>query len=164
MFSIKWNNGWSSFKTTYYGPFKQLNHCNAAWYEVASTDNKNNALKHTIKTIKYGLVSYDTPICIVNYHLDLNTNKDCFNIFINRESYRCSNTTIRQLSKFLRMVMGDLLTYQEIKAYDIKHLFNHDIVIKSYANIHLFWSDKHSMRYKMEQDVNATYCTDVVSD
>lgn len=161
MFKIKWANDINTYETTYYDPFKRLDSCNAAMYEVERTSNKN-ALQHDIHTIQYGLVSYDTPICIIRYYHDLDTNKDGFNVTVNRDMYMCSMTTIHQFSRFLRKTMGDILTYQDIKYYDNKSGFWNDIAISDVYPIHIFWSDTHSMRYTIENTVHAIYCTNVV--
>lgn len=161
MFKIKWENDVNTYETTYYEPFKRLDSCNAAMYEVARTSNEN-ALNHTIHTIQYGFVSYDTPICTVNYWHDLDTNKDGFTITVNRDMYNCSMTTIHQFSRFLRKTMGDILTYHDVKYYDKKSGFYKDIAISDVCHIHIFWSDTQSMRYAMEETVHAIYHTNVV--
>lgn len=160
MFKIKWANDFNDYETTYYDPFVRLNSCNAAMYEIECTSNKN-ALQHDIHTIQYGFVSYDTPICIVHYRHDLNTNKDCFNVTVNRSMYNCSSATIHQFVRFLRKAMGDILTYQDVKHYDTKSGFCKDIAIADVCPIHIFWSDTHSMRYAMEENAHAIYHTNV---
>lgn len=159
MFRIKWNNGIYDYVTTYYEPFKRLDYCNAAWYEIENTDSKHNALGHKIHTIKYGFVSYDTPICLITYHHDIDTNRDCFNVYVNRESYHCSSATTHQLVRFLRKAMGDLLTYQDLRMWDDRYPMRHDLPIQAECFIHLFWSDAASMRYRMEQTAHAIYHT-----
>lgn len=161
MFKIKWSNDINAYETTYYEPFKRLDYCNAAMYEIEHTSN-DNALHHDMHTIYYGFVSYDTPICIVRYWHDLNTNRDGFNVTVNRDMYNCSSATIHQFVRFLRKAMGDILTYQDIKYYDKKSGFYNDIAISDVCPIHIFWSDTYPMRYAMEQHAHAIYCTNVV--
>lgn len=160
MFKIKWATDINKYETTYYEPFVRLDSCNAAMYEIERTSNAN-ALHHDIHTIQYGFVSYDTPICTVHYWHDLDTNKDSFNVTVNRDMYRCSMTTINQFSRFLRKTIGDILTYQDVKYYDKKSGFWKDIAIADVCPIHIFWSDTHSMRYAMEETVHAIYHTNV---
>lgn len=160
MFKIKWENDINTYETTYYNPFVRLDSCNAAMYEVEHTSD-NNALHHRMHTVHYGFVSYDTPICSIRYYHDLDTNKDGFNVTINRNMYKCSSATIHQFIRFLRKTMGDILTYQDVKYYDAKSGFCKDIAIADVCPIHIFWSDTHSMRYAMEETVHAIYHTNV---
>lgn len=160
MFKIKWENNLRKYETTFYKPFKRLDYCNAAVYEVEHT-NTDNALHHTVHIVDYGFVSYDTPICIIRYYHDLNTNKDGYNVTVNRDMYRCSNSTIHQFVRFLRM-MGDILTYHDIKYYDKKSGLYSDIDASDAYPMHIFWSDTHSMRYEIEETVHAIYHTNVV--
>lgn len=159
MFRIKWNNGINDCVTTYGDIFKRLDYCNAAMYEIEHTDSTHNAMQHTIHNIHYGFVSYDTPICSIRYWHDLDTNKDGYNITVNRAMYRCSNSTIHQFVRFLRYTVGDIITYQDIKEYDKRSGFNKDIAVASVCPIHIFWSDSDSMRYAMEQTGHAWYAT-----
>lgn len=161
MFKIKWLTEFNEYETTYYAPFKRLDNCNAAMYQVSRTSNEN-ALQHDMLTIRYGFVSYDTPICSITYWHDLDTNKDGFNVTVNRDMYKCSSATIHQFVRFLRKTMGDILTYQDIKRYDNKCGLYNDIAIADVCPIHIFWSDTASMRYEMEETVHAIYHTNVV--
>lgn len=161
MFSIKWNNGINDYKTTYFGEFKRFHSCNAAMVEIEHTSNCN-ALGHDIKTVKYALVSYDTPIAYVWYHHDLTTNKDGFNVSINRDSYNCSSATIHQLSRFLRETMGDIFDYHDIKHYDKKYPLLKDVAIASYCPIHIFWCDSIDLRYIIESNTNSAWATNVM--
>lgn len=161
MFSIKWNNGLTDYKTTYFNAFKRFHSCNAAMVEIEHTSN-NNALKHDVKTIKYALVSYDTPIAYIWYHHDLTTNKDGFNVSINRASYDCSSATIHQLSRFLRETMGDIFTYHDVKHYDKKYPLHKDIAIASYCPIHIFWCDSIELRYLIESNTLSAWATNVM--
>lgn len=160
MFKIKWANDVNKYETTYYAPFVRLDNCNAAMYEVEHTSD-NNALQHDMHIVHYGFVSYDTPICSIRYYHDLDTNKDGFNVTVNRDMYKCSNATIHQFVRFLRKTMGDILTYQDIKYYDAKSGFYKDIAIADVCPIHIFWSDTVSMRYAMEETVHAIYHTNI---
>lgn len=161
MFSIKWNNGVVDYKTTYFNGFKRFHSCNAAMVEIEHTSN-NNALKHDIKTIKYALVSYDTPIAYVWYHHDLTTNKDGFNVSINRDAYNCSSATIHQFSRFLRETMGDIFDYYDVKHYDKKYPLHKDIAIASYCPIHIFWCNSIDLRYIIESNTHCAWATNVM--
>lgn len=161
MFNIKWNNGIVNYKTTYFGGFKRFHSCNAGMVEIEHTSN-DNALHHDIKTIKYALVSYDTPIAYVLYYHDLTTNKDGFNVHINRNAYNCSSATIHQLSRFLRETMGNIFDYYDVKHYDKKYPLHKDIAIASYCPIHIFWCDSSDLRYIIESNTNSAWATNVM--
>lgn len=154
MFSIKWNNGFSNFRTTYYGTFKRLGYCNAAYYQ-SEEHNEYENMKFKI----YGFVSYSTPICKVVYYHNLNTNKDGYSVYVNRESFRCSSSTIHQLVRFLRIAMGNLFTYQDIKWYD-EHAAATPIDIASHIPITLWWVTESTMRSSMAGFDNAWYVTE----
>ena len=160
MFRIKWNNGYTDYVTTYYAPFKRLDYCNAAWYEIEETTSEYNALQHTIQYHEYGFVSYDTPICKISYWHDIDTNKDGYNVYVNRESYRCSSSTIHQLVRFLRRTIGDLVTYQMIKELDNEYPFFKDVSVPcDKTHIYLFWVEPDIMRHTMGQMAHAIYHT-----
>lgn len=141
MFNYTYNTGISDRRVTFLPPFKRLNYCNAAYYHIE---------KHTAsKSIhKYAFVSYETPICRIVRYVDNVTNKDCFSIYVNRDSYRCSNSTIHQFVRFLRIAMGDLISYQAIKQYEG---FT-DIAIASYALMHLFFVDADTLHNAILKD------------
>ena len=161
MFSIQWNNGMNDYKTTYFDGFKRFHSCNAATVEIERTSN-DNALNHVIKTIKYALVSYDTPIAYVLYHHDLTTNKDGYTLHINRDAYDCSSATIHQFSRFLRETMGDIFTYHDVKHYDRKYPLLKDIAIASYCPIHVYWCRSIDLRYIVESNTDSAWATNVV--
>ena len=157
MFSIKWNNGWSNLRTTYHGAFKRLGYCNAAYYQIEE-HNESKARNY----VTYGFVSYDTPICKVVYYHDIDTNVDGYHVYVNRDSYRCSSTTIHQFGRFLRIAVGDSFTYQDIKWYD-EHTVANCARIKSYdLPITLWWVDGDTMRNSMARFDNALYETESV--
>lgn len=139
MFKIKYCNGYSDRQVTFVAPFKRLNYCNAAYYHIETNDGK-----YTIH--KYALVSYETPICRIVQFVNNETGKDRFNIFINRDSYRCSNSTIHQLVRFLRIAMGDLFTYKEIKYYENHCPYPNNCYISSYAPMHLTFLDGDTLK------------------
>ena len=160
MFSIKWNNGINDYMTTYFDVFKRFHSCNAAIAETEHTSN-DNALHHDIKTIKYALVSYDTPIAYIVYYHDLTTNKDGYNLHINRDAYDCSSATIHQFSRFLRETMGDIFTYHDVKHYDVKYPLPKDIAIASYCPIHVFWCKSIDLRHIIESNLYSAWATNV---
>lgn len=154
MFTIKWSNDNSKFRTTYYGAFKRLDYCNAAYYQSLEYDDPKNT-----SYAVYGFVSYSTPICKVRYYHNLTTNKDGYHVYVNRESFRCSSSTIHQLVRFLRIAMGDLFTYQDIKWYD-EHTSGTGIPINSCLPITLWWVDESIMRNSMARFDDAWYVTE----
>ena len=163
MFKIKWQNDVNRYETVYYG-FELFHHCNAAIVRHVS-DNTDNALGHDVHIEHAALVSYDTPIMIVTYYHDRTTNKDGFNIDVNRSAYRCSNSTIRQVSRFMRETMGDIFTYLELKDFDTRYPMHKDITIATYAPVHVFWMDSCDLRYRIECAFNHAYwCTFVAED
>lgn len=159
MFKIKYNNGYSDRQVTFVEPFKRLNYCNAAYYHKTHvSDAKYNSSGHSYTFHKYAFVSYETPICRIVRIVDNVTNKDSFKIYVNRDSYNCSNSTIHQLVRFLRIAMGDLFTYQEIKRYDGHCPYHNDVFIMSYAPMHLFFVDATTLHDAILHDNNDTTC------
>lgn len=150
MFNIKYNNGCFNHKVTFYRPFVRLDSCNAAWYEVTKADNQHNALKHDILTGHYGFVSYSTPICYISYHLDRDTNRDYYHIFVNKDSYRCSSATIHQFVRFLRKVMGNLLSYHDIKAWELTGLKS--VNVRDCFSYSLHFTDSAELTARMATD------------
>lgn len=160
MFAIKWQNDFNRYKTTFYG-FERFHNCNAAQVLSRATSD-DNALGHVVTVEHSALVSYDTPICIVTYYHDRTTNRDGFNIDVNRNAYRCSNSTIHQFARFLRENIGDILTYQDVKRWDTQYPLHKDVPITDVVPIHIFWMDSHELRYRIEQVFNDCYwCTNI---
>lgn len=157
MFAIRYNNCFSSRRVEFYEPFQRLNYCNAAYYQIMYVSNSEyNSNGHTHVITKHALVSYETPICRVVNILDTVTRKDVFIVYVNRDSYNCSNSTIHQLVRFLRIAMGDLFTYQEIKQY--AGYRENDILINSYAPINLRFVDECQLLEGIAYDNNGDYC------
>lgn len=142
MFKIKYNNGYSDRQVTFTEPFKRLNYCNAAYYHKTHVSpDKYNSNEHSYTIHKYAFVSYETPICRIVRIVDNITNADSFKIYVNRASYNCSTSTIHQLIRFLRIAMGDLFTYQEIKYYEHHCPYHNNCYISSYTPIHLTFTN-----------------------
>lgn len=161
MFSIKWQNDVNRYKTTFYG-FERFHNCNAAQVSRCNTSDEHNALKHLLTFEHSALVSYDTPICIVTYYHDHDTGRNGFNIDVNRNAYRCSNSTIHQFSRFLRENVGDILTYHDVKYYDELLPTAHDVPIRDVVPIHIFWMDRYDLRNRIEHTFEDCYwCTNV---
>lgn len=153
MFKYEYNNGFSSRRVTFIPPFKRLNYCNAAYYHIEKqSDSKYNSNGHSYTIHKYAFVSYETPICRIVRYVDNTTNKDCFSIYVNRDSYRCSNSTIHQLVRFLRIAVGDLISYQDIKYYETHCPYHNDVVIRTYAPMHLFFEDENVLHNEILKD------------
>lgn len=163
MFSIKWQNDVNRYQTTFYG-FERFHKCNAAQIKRCNTSDKYNALNHLLTFEHSALVSYDTPICIVTYYHDHDTDRCGFNVDVNRNAYKCSNSTIHQFSRFLNENVGDILTYQDVKRWDIEHPFLNDVPIADVVPIHIFWMDSTELRYRIENVFPDSYwCTNVRS-
>lgn len=153
MFSIKWSNGCSIFKTTYNDVFKRLDYCNAAMYTIKHIDDeKHNSNGHTYKIERSAFVSYDTPICYIIHWLDIYTGIDGFNIRVNKDSYNCSSSTIHQFVRFLRYVLGDIITYQEIKYYEKHSPYRNRTYIQDVMPISIFWVDDRELASCIDRD------------
>lgn len=159
MFKIKYNTGISDRQVTFVKPFKRLNYCKAAYYHKTHVSNaKYNSSGHSYTFHKYAFVSYETPICRIVRIVNNVTNKDSFKIYVNRDSYNCSTSTIHQLVRFLRIAMGDLFTYQEINAMMVNAPYNNDVFIQSYTPMHLFFVDATTLNDAILHDNNDTTC------
>ena len=141
MFKIKYNNGYSDRQVTFTEPFKRLNYCNAAYYHKTKVSDKHAKNGNSYTIHQYAFVSYETPICRIVQYIDNVTHDDFFDVFVNKDSYRCSTSTIHQLVRFLRIAIGDLFTYQEIKYYENRCPYPNNCYISSYAPIHLTFTN-----------------------
>ena len=161
MVNIKWSNGYSNFKTTYYKPFKRLDSCNAAWYENVTMGNKDcNALGHDYKYETFGFVSYDTPIMFIWHAIDMTDNHDFYDIHVNLESFNCSSATIHQLVRFMRYVFDDCFTYQDLKSYCLEYgKIYKSLSFRSYISATIYFSDYHNLTTLMNSHDNATWIT-----
>ena len=141
MFKIKYNTGISDREATFLPPFKRLDYCNAAYYHKTHVSEKHDRNGHSYTIHKYALVSYETPICRIVRYVDNVTHDDFFDVYINRDSYRCSSSTIHQLVRFLRIAIGDLISYQDIKYYEDHCPYPNNCYISTYAPIHLTFTN-----------------------
>ena len=141
MFKIKYNNGYSDRQVTFVEPFKRLDYCNAAYYHKTKVSDKHAKNGHSYTIHQYAFVSYETPICRIVQYINNVTHDDFFDVFVNKDSYRCSTSTIHQLVRFLRIAIGDLFTYQEIKYYENHCPYPNNCYISSYARINLTFTN-----------------------
>lgn len=137
MFKIKYNTGISNRQVTFTEPFKRLDYCNAAYYHKTHVTKPLKKIGHSYTVHTFAFVSYETPICRITRYIDNVTHNDFFNVYVNKDSYKCSNSTIHQLVRFLRIAIGDLFTYQEIKYYETHSPYKDYCYISSYAPIRL---------------------------
>jgi len=161
MFNIKWSNGYSYFKTTYYKPFKRLDYCNAAWYEnTIIGDTKCNALGHDMTYETFGFVSYDTPIMFVWHVIDKTDNYDYYHIHVNIDSFNCSSSTIHQLVRFMRRVFGDCFDYHTLKDYCNKYGYRlTSLSFRSYISGTIHFNRSNTLRDLMNEHDNAMWVT-----
>ena len=164
MFKIKYNNGYSDRQVTFVEPFKRLNHCNAAYYHKTHVSEKHDRNGHSYTIHTYAFVSYETPICRIKQYIDNVTHDNFFDVYVNRDSYRCSASTIHQLVRFLRIAIGDLFTYQEIRYYENHCPYPNNCYISSYAPIHLTFTNATVLNDEIlkDNDGNACYWSDGV--
>ena len=118
MFTLKWNEYYSGYSVTFDDGWKRLNHCSAATYRTVSYSSEN-ALQREVKTEKYYLVSYASPIIYVErkYYVD-NGQIICTQIHVNEVQWNCSHTTIQHISRFCRNL--DFFYGIDVSYHDIK--------------------------------------------
>ena len=103
-------------------------------------------------------MSYETPICRIKQYIDNVTHDDFFDVYVNRDSYRCSTSTIHQLVRFLRIAIGDLFTYQEIRYYENHCPYPNNCYISSYAPIHLTFTNATVLNDAILKDNGGNAC------
>ena len=117
MFKYQWTtvHGRQMYACFYDG-WKRLNYCKAATYECSQN------VSGEYKVCRYYLISYGTPIAHVVVWPERNSTKTAFvTITINKDNWRCSTTTIHQLSRWLSYLhlfrnIPFELTYQYLKS------------------------------------------------
>lgn len=158
MFKIKYNTGISDKQVTFLEPFKRLNYCNAAYYHKTHVSEKHKKNGHSYTVHTFAFVSYETPICRIKQYIDNVTHDDFFDVYVNRDSYRCSTSTIHQLVRFLRIAIGDLFTYQEIRYYENHCPYPNNCYISSYAPIHLTFTNATVLNDAILKDNGGNAC------
>ena len=120
MFSYKWETDFGTvYKSEFYSTWKRLDYCKAAYRRTTKYDSGYwNALKSPTTTNTYDFISYGTPIAHIKVLTTHKLERTNIAIYLNEDSYNCSNTTIHQLSRFLNMLAkwyfidnGDLSYY-----------------------------------------------------
>ena len=111
MFTYSFNNGTSSFDVTFWTPFKRFHTCKAATIAKSESYYHNN---DKIETRYDYLVSFATPIVLVKT-VFINDVIEYNDIYVNDGSFNCSNSTIHQLSRFLRENEHIDTSYCEVK-------------------------------------------------
>lgn len=112
MFSVKWNYDYGRMKCIYNGDWKPLGRCSAAIARTIETSDKGYV------TESFYFMSYATPIMVINNIKSDDGKVLVSNVFVNKDAYGCSNSTIRQTSKFLTYVNAFFIVgfnYQDIK-------------------------------------------------
>lgn len=92
------NFGTQKCRCEFYEPFERF-HSHKASILTEETENGTYTL----------FVSYASPVLLV---IERN---GFFQVYFNEETVRCSRSTIRQVSRFLREYFGGLLSYAELK-------------------------------------------------
>ena len=121
MFTMYWKSDYSSYKATYSDGWQRLNYCNAAFYHRVFYDDCTNDMYHIDK---WYLNSYISPIMLVKRVYTVSDgNVKYLTFMLNEEQWRCSNTTIQHVSKFLKMLdhyFGIDVTYHDLKYWSNK--------------------------------------------
>ena len=117
MFTIKWNGEYAQHKVTFESNWSRLNSCNAATYKHSSWSYEHSGQE--VKTEKFYLVSYATPIMLVERKYYMNSGKIIYTkIYVNESMWNCSRTTIQHISRFcnnLTFFYGIYCTYHDIR-------------------------------------------------
>lgn len=135
MFSLYWKSDFNSYKATYHDGWQRLNSCNAAYYHRVFYDEYTNDINHNDK---WYLNSYISPIMLVKRVYTVSDgNVKSLTFMLNEEQWRCSNTTIQHVSKFLNMLdhyFGIGVTYHDLKYWADKtsDYYWHTMPIDSY--------------------------------
>lgn len=126
MFSFKFrpNDMASEYRVICGREFKRLDHCNAFVQHKATISIETNALHHTILYEKFVLWSYSTCILIVSVHTDETDNKINVNVYVNEDSWNCSQSTIRHVSRFLDRISKSLHLGYGLGYYPLKKVMN----------------------------------------
>jgi hypothetical protein len=110
MFSYKWpvDCGYETriCKASFSDGWKRIGSCNAVYaHFVRDPSPATNATRERYRVDEYFLVSYCSPIMRI-YVVSRKEDDSVLavNMHVNEEQYRCSNSTIRHVSRFLRMV------------------------------------------------------------
>ena len=103
MFRYEYMTENAKYRATFYDEWQRLDSCMAATFEEHHLDATKNALRHKINEYNLYFVSYGTPIATIKYKYDL-TDKHVITqtITINENSWDCSRSTIKQLSRWLK--------------------------------------------------------------
>lgn len=112
MFTFKWSYDYGTIKAIYEDNWKQLGQCSAAIAHVIDED-KNYLIDN------FYFNSYVTPIMMISRIRVKRINVESITVCVNKDYFGCSNTTIRQTSKFLNYVNAFMILgfdYHDIKA------------------------------------------------
>ena len=106
--SYKYVNGIYEVTTEIKSGYKRFHNCNAQHRTDTISDDNGRLF------IIWDFISYATPICRVWY----DTKWNVYYVTVNAEYYRCSPTTIKQFSRWLREINAPI-TYQDIKYQEL---------------------------------------------
>lgn len=121
MFSFKFDNGICSYKVQVPNGFTRIGSTKGYYLHNWTIDNVDeNALEHEMRYDTYAMYSYLTPICMVKVVTNETTKRLTVLVYLNEDSYNCSQSTRRQLGRFLQDVttahnLGYGLTYYNLK-------------------------------------------------
>lgn len=124
--------------------WERVNRRKCAYHHSIKYDyGENNALHRVIKYEKFYFVSYATPIVKIERASYFDTAEILrTNVYLNEEMYNISNTTIHQLSYFLRML-------ENRRGYDISYAQLKNSM-KS-VRMHFFYTDYIAERTKLHR-------------
>lgn len=117
MFSYNWTDEiGNEHRVCFPNGWKRLNSCKAATYHhMYVTEHTQNVMRDTLTHDTWYLVSYGTPIAIVQACKSDTLNKTDWLISLNEAYWNCSNTTRQHFSKFLAFVTGCPYRYMHVK-------------------------------------------------
>lgn len=117
MFTIKWNGDYAQHEVIFETGWARLNCCNAATYKHSNWSYERNGQE--VKTEKFYLVSYATPIMLVERKYYMSSGEIISTkIYVNESMWNCSRTTIQHISRFcnnLNFFYGIYCTYGDIR-------------------------------------------------
>lgn len=120
MFSLNWESDYRRYEATYDDGWQRLNYCNAAIYSQVTYDE---CTYETHNIHEWYLNSYVSPIMMVRrIHNVSDGVVTSLTFAINEEQWRCSNTTIKHVSRFLKML--DHYHHIGVTYHDLKYWSN----------------------------------------
>lgn len=132
MFSYEYNNGYRPITVKFHGEWERYHYCKAAYMHI-----KTYSVNDKYVYEKWLFVSYATPILVIERMYVMSTGYIIgYNVMWNKDSYRCSATTIHQLSRFLNELnyrYGVSISYYTLKEFEKNPIDN---PIELYGNVY----------------------------